>query len=153
LTLAWRICRRPFADLSGEGARRIGGRWNSPGRPVVYASEDAALAVLEVRVHLDLDSSLLPADYVLMAIDLDDLLVERLDGFPADTVAFGDAWLASLRSPVLSVPSAIVSESRDLLLNVAHSDAQRARIVSLRSFSFDERLWRAGAGKPTALNR
>ena len=153
MTLAWRICRRPFADLSGEGARLIGGRWNSPGRGVVYASNDAALAVLEVRVHLDLDFSLLPADYVLMTIDLDDLLVERLDVLPADTVAFGDAWLASWRSPVLSVPSAIVPESRDLLLNVAHPDAQRARIASIRSFSFDDRLWRAGAAKPTALNR
>jgi RES domain-containing protein len=153
LTLAWRLCRRPFADLSGEGARLVGGRWNSPGRLVVYASEDAALAVLEVRVHLDLDFSLLPADYALMAIDLDELLLERLDACPADTVAFGDAWLASRRSPVLSVPSAIVPESRDLLLNVAHPDAQRARIASIRSFSFDERLWRAGAGKPTAFNR
>jgi RES domain-containing protein len=153
LTLAWRICRRPFADLSGEGARRIGGRWNSPARPVVTASEDAALAVLEVRVHLDLDLSLLPADYVLMAIDFDDLLVERPDGLRADTVAFGDTWLATLRSPVLSVPSAIVPESRDLLLNVAHPDAERARIASIRSLSFDERLWHAGAGAPTAFNR
>lgn len=140
--LAWRICRRPFADLLREGARLIGGRWNSPGRPVVYASEDAALAVLEVRIHLDLDFSLLPADYVLIAIDLDELTVECVDGFPPDTVAFGDDWLASRRSPVLSAPSAIVRESRNLILNVAHPDAGRASIASIRSFVFDERLWR-----------
>ena len=40
----WRLCRRPFADLSGDGARLYGGRWNSPGRPMVYAAESAALA-------------------------------------------------------------------------------------------------------------
>ena len=143
MTTAWRICRRPFADLSGEGARLYGGRWNSPGRPVVYAAEAAALAVLEVRVHLDLDWSLLPADYVLMAIDLSSLAIESLEEAPDDPVAYGDAWLASRRSPVLGVPSVLVRESRNLLVNVAHPEASRASIASIRSFSFDERLWRA----------
>jgi len=61
--LAWRLCRRPHADLSGEGARRLGGRWNSPGRPLIYLAEHPALAALEVRLHLDLPFDLLPADY------------------------------------------------------------------------------------------
>jgi RES domain-containing protein len=143
LTTAWRICRRPFADLSGEGARLYGGRWNSPGRPVVYAAEAAALAVLEVRVHLDLDWSLLPADYVLMAIDLSSLAIESLEEARDDPVAYGDAWLESRRSAVLGVPSVLVRESRNLLVNVAHPEASRASIASIRSFSFDERLWRA----------
>jgi RES domain-containing protein len=143
LTTAWRICRRPFADLSGEGARLYGGRWNSPGRPVVYAAEAAALAVLEVRVHLDLDWSLLPADYVLIAIDLSSLAIESLEEAPDDPVAYGDAWLESRRSAVLSVPSVLVRESRNLLVNVAHPEASRASIASIRSFSFDKRLWRA----------
>ena len=142
MTTAWRICRRPFADLSGEGARLYGGRWNSPGRPVVYAAEAAALAVLEVRVHLDLDWSLLPADYVLMAIDLNSLPIEILEEAPDDPVAYGDAWLESRRSAVLGVPSVLVRESRNLLVNVAHPEASRASIASIRSFSFDERLWR-----------
>jgi RES domain-containing protein len=142
LTAAWRICRRPFADLSGEGARLYGGRWNSPGHAVVYAAEAAALAVLEVRVHLDLDWSLLPLDYVLMAIDLDALATESLEDPPADPAAFGDAWLASRRSPALGVPSVLVRESRNLLINVAHPEAGRAMIASIRPFSFDERLWR-----------
>jgi hypothetical protein len=68
---------------------------------------------------------------------------ERADAFPADTVAFGDPWLASHRSALLSVPSVIVPESRSLLLNVAHPDAARAGIASIRPFGFDERLWRS----------
>ena len=142
MTTAWRICRRPFADLSGDGARLYGGRWNSPGRAVVYAAEAAALAVLEVRVHLDLDWSLLPADYVLMAIELDSLTIESLAEMPDDPVGFGDAWLESRRSAVLAVPSILVPESRNLLLNVAHPESSKATIASIRPFAFDERLWR-----------
>jgi RES domain-containing protein len=106
---------------------------------VVCAAEAAALAVLEVRVQLDLDWSLLPADYVLVAIDLDAMAIENLEDAPADPAAFGDAWLASHRAPVLRVPSALVRESRNLLINVAHPEASKAMIASIRPFSFDER--------------
>ena len=141
MTTTWRICRRPFADLSGEGARLYGGRWNFPGRPVVYAAEAAALAVLEVRVHLDLDWSLLPVDYVLMAIDLSSLAIESLEEAPDDPVAYGDAWLESRRSAVLGVPSflsarAAISSSTSLI-----PESSKATIASIRPFAFDERLW------------
>jgi RES domain-containing protein len=65
----WRLTRLPYADLSGAGAERLGGRWTSPRIPVVYAATDAALAALEVRANLDLDFTLLPDDYVLLGID------------------------------------------------------------------------------------
>jgi RES domain-containing protein len=139
--LAWRLAQEPYADLSGEGARRYGGRWNTPGRPLVYMAEAAAVAVLEVRVHLDLPPELLPDDYVLVTIDLADLSIETLDAMPDAPRAFGDIWLEQLRSPILYVPPAIVPESRNLLLNTAHPDAGRARIVGKRRFAFDRRLW------------
>ena len=138
---AWRLCRRPFADLSGEGARRHGGRWNSPGQAMVYAASSAALAVLEVRVHLDLPFDLLPADYVLTEIDLGGLDVESVATIPADPAAFGDAWLAERRTPLLRVPSLIVPESANLLLNPAHPQAPAATVVGVRDFAFDRRLW------------
>ena len=102
MTLVRRVCRRPFADLSGEGARLYGGRWNSPGRPLVCAAETAALPVLEVRVHLDLDWDVLPDDDVPMAIDLgqgqggDEQVVVRLLRHPAISGADGaglTTWL------------------------------------------------------------
>ena len=99
--LAWRLCRAPYADLLGDGARRFGGRWNSPGWPVVYAASNPALAVLEVRVHLDLPPELLPDDYVLVTIDLGDLSVEDLAQMPAAPRTFGDTWLQEQRTPVL----------------------------------------------------
>jgi RES domain-containing protein len=139
--LAWRVCRATFADLTGEGARRYGGRWNLPGRPVVYAASNAALAVLEVRVHLDLPPDLLPDDYVLLTIDLGDLATEAVASMSDDPAALGDTWLQEQYSPVLQVPSLIVPESPNLLLNPAHPDAARARIVARRRYAFDRRLW------------
>ncbi|MEO3470995.1 RES family NAD+ phosphorylase [Roseomonas sp. CAU 1739] len=137
---AWRLCRRPFADLSGEGARRFGGRWNSPGRAMVYAADHPALAVLEVRVHLDLPAELLPADYVLMRLALPDP-VETLPALPVDPRAAGDAWLAEARAPVLRVPSVLVPAASNLLLNPAHPAAASARIDAIDAFAFDPRLW------------
>jgi RES domain-containing protein len=141
MVLAWRLCRAPFADLTGEGARRFGGRWNRPGQPIVYAASSAALAVLEVRVHLDLPPDLLPNDYLLLTIDLRDLAIEEVDTVPEHPAAFGDAWLREGRSPVLQVPSLIVPESPNLLFNPAHPDAARANIIARRRFVFDQRLW------------
>lgn len=139
--LAWRLCREPFADLNGEGARRYGGRWNSPGRAMVYAASSAALAVLEVRVHLDLPPELLPPDYVLVTIDLGDAAIEVCDDLPQAPHAFGDRWLSESRTPVLQVPSLIVPECTNLLINPAHPTAHQINSLHSRRFTFDRRLW------------
>ncbi|WP_428490060.1 RES family NAD+ phosphorylase [Rhodopila sp.] len=91
--LAWRLCRRAHADLSGEGARRFGGRWNSVGRPLVYLAEHPALAALEVRVHFDLPFELLPVDFVLMQVVVPDG-PDRMFASGADSVEVGNTWLA-----------------------------------------------------------
>jgi RES domain-containing protein len=93
-------------------------------------------------VHLDLPLELLPDDYVLLAIELDDVAIEELTRVPADSASFGDSWLAEQRSPVLQVPSVIVPESPNLLLNPAHPALVQARIIRRRRFAFDRRLWR-----------
>jgi RES domain-containing protein len=142
--LAWRLCRAPYADLSGEGGRQYGGRWNTPGQPVVYTATDPALAVLEVRVHLDLPPGLLPDDFVLLGIEFRDMTIEEVTNIPGEPAAFGDAWLRERRTAVLRVPSIIVPESQNLLFNPAHPHATCAAIISSRPFSFDRRLWRSG---------
>jgi RES domain-containing protein len=138
----WRLCRRPHADLTGEGARRFGGRWNSPGRPVVYLAEHPALAAIEVRVHLDLPFELLPDDFVLMRVALPDGLAISVDTIPPDTSAAGDAWLTETRSAALRVPSVLIPAAWNVLLNPRHQDAARATIVAVEPFRFDPRLWR-----------
>jgi RES domain-containing protein len=139
--LAWRLCREPYADLRGEGARLYGGRCNSPGQPLVYAASTAALAVLEIRVHLDLPPELLPDDYVLVTIDVGDSAVEEVAFMPADQRAFGGTWIREQRTPVLRIPSVIVPENKNVLVNPGHPAAAGAQIVEKRRFEFDRRLW------------
>lgn len=144
--------RQPFADLSGTGARLYGGRWNSPGRPMVYLAADAALAVLEVRVHLDLPPDLLPPDYVLANVDFtslgepdeSDIFLEHGPTEPLTLLQSrkaGDAWLNEQRSLLLRVPSVIVPESANLLLNPVHPLAAKLPSISFRPFAFDSRLF------------
>jgi RES domain-containing protein len=144
--IAWRLCRRLHADLDGEGARRFGGRWNSPGRPVVYLAEHPALAVLEVRVHLDLPLELLPADYVLMQVAMPEAEIAPGD-FPADTIALGNAWLTEARSPAWRVASILVPHAWNILLNPHHPGSVQAEIQSIEPFRFDPRLWRPLSGE------
>jgi RES domain-containing protein len=137
---AWRICRRPFADLSGEGAQLVGGRWNRRGTAVVYLAEHPALAVLEVLVHLDLPPELLPEDYMLLRAELP-FRAEDPDltqAYNPETV--GNAWLRTGEHPLLRVPSVLVPRSYNLLLNPAHRTAPRAKILAVEPFVFDPRF-------------
>ena len=141
---AWRLCRAPYAALDGEGAARYGGRWNSPGRPVVYLAEHPALALVEVLVHLDLAPESLPDDYVMLRAALpDDPPPEQAGQEEASPREVGDAWLARRAAPVLRVPSVIVPQAANLLFNPVHPAAQAARIVAVEPFRFDPRLLRA----------
>ncbi len=139
-------------DLDGRGAELSGGRWNSPGRPVVYASTSIALACLETLVHFNAGG--LPLNRVLVRIDMpDDLWVQRQaldvadlpagwDAVPAGPVsaAVGDAWLDALASPLNLVPSAIVPEEFNVLLNPRHDSASRVTAVVVRPWLYDGRL-------------
>src|SRR5262249_39067491 len=140
LITAWRLCRRRHVDLTGEGARLWGGRWNRPGRPVVYLAEHPALTVLEVRVHLDLPLDLLPDDYVLARVRLPDEPPVAID-MGSDPVTVGEAWLRDLTTAVLRVPSVLVPHAWNLLLNPRHQRASDAAVTELTPFRFDPRLW------------
>lgn len=145
----WRIGSSRYDPLDGEGARRVGGRWNSPGRPVVYAAASAALAVLEKLVWVDVED--VPNDLLLFEIAVpDEVCVEHIapkalpsrwtePGSPA-CAEIGDAWLARGTSVALTVPSAVLPEERNVLLNPAHAAATRLRVAEQRPFRFDLRL-------------
>lgn len=139
----WRLSRRPFATLDGRGAERYGGRWNRPGRAMVYAAVDAALAVLEVRVHLDLPFELLPDDYVLAELDTGNASVEE-GPMPAEAekcAEFGDRWLRERRTTLLLVPSVIVPQSNNVLINPQHPASGQVQVERLHRWRFDSRLF------------
>lgn len=78
---------------------------------------------------------------MLTQIDCGDVARDRIETLPSDPRTTGDSWLASSATALLEVPSFIVPESSNVLVNPAHVDAQTIRIVSVRHFAFDERLW------------
>ena len=147
---AFRLCRSNYPTYDGEGARRVGGRWNSKGTRVLYMSENRSLSVLEILVHL---SSSLPDKYVLGAADIpDDIPIEKVnpDDLPENwltlnpreqlaTRRLGDEWVERRQSATLAVPSVIVGEL-NYLLNPAHPDFERISFAEPVSFRFDIRL-------------
>lgn len=141
-----RLAKAAFRALDGEGARLYGGRWNAPGRPMVYAAASPSLAVLEVLVHLDLPPELLPDDYRLLEIDIpDDAPVERLEHTPPDAagcLALGEAFLDRGRALVLLAPSVVVPQELNALVNVRHPDMARVKVIRDAAFRLDPRLMR-----------
>jgi RES domain-containing protein len=143
---AWRLASGRYSPLTGEGARLVGGRWNSPGRPLVYASESLALCLAECLVHLP---ARLPPDYIafkvaipedsLGSIDVE-MLSHQWEFDISITRAIGDEWLTGAKTVALTVPSAIVPESRNLLLDPSHPRFAEVHVLEQQPFRFDPRL-------------
>ncbi|HEY2709537.1 MAG TPA: RES family NAD+ phosphorylase [Caulobacteraceae bacterium] len=145
--IVFRLAKAAFTALDGEGARLYGGRWNSVGRPMIYSSAGPSLAVLEIIVHLDLPLELIPDDYRLLTIAIpDDAPVERLEILPTDPTpcaALGDGFLDRNQALTLSVPSVVVPQDRNVLINVRHPAMAAVQIVGDEPFGFDPRLFGA----------
>jgi RES domain-containing protein len=148
--ILWRISNH--LSLGGDGALRASGRWHTRGRRVVYCAQSPAAALLEILVHFEIEVEDLPARYRLLKLEApDDLPIEHvlLADLPEEwikktevTRAMGDRWLEANRSPLLIVPSAVVSETFNVRLNPRHREARRATIVQVTEQAIDPRLVR-----------
>lgn len=147
----WRIVPQHRAKnaFDGEGARLFGGRWNSRGTRMVYCSESRALAALETLVHLTPEN--IDRRLQLLGIAIDPDLIEvwparklpvhwREPMVSAANKKLGDDWIRSGRSAVLQIPSVIIPEENNFLLNPAHPALAHSRITQTADFSFDGRL-------------
>ena len=145
----YRLCRAAHRALDGEGALRVGGRWNNPGHAAVYTSATLSLAALEYLAHIE--PALAPTDLVALTIEVPDRLIERLQAskLPADwhripehpwCKAYGDHWLVQRQSLGLLVPSAIIPQEQNLILNPRHPRFDQVKVVGERAFGFDPRL-------------
>jgi len=148
----YRLVAPRWADgaFSGEGARKYGGRWNSPGRPVVYLGESRALTALELLVHLTTPLSR-SKSYRMIEVHIP---TASISDYPAsilpedwrdhppgkNTMEIGDDWLQAASQLALRVPSTIVPEETNLLLNPQHPDFANIRISPPSVFSFAPRL-------------
>lgn len=143
----WRISN--YLSLSGEGGLHFSARWHTAGRRVVYLAESPAGAMIEVLVHLELDEADWPRSYRLLQAEYPDgVAVETLKPATAkswktslaSTRKLGDEWLRSGRSALARVPSAILPETWNVLLNPDHPDAKRVRILRTLRAEYDRRL-------------
>ncbi len=148
---AWRIVKTKYLStaFTGEGASLEGGRWNSPGVRVVYTSSSPSLALLEILVNLE---SIVPLPaYSLFRVEFDEALVEHLpqDALPSnwlqypppgETQRIGDLWIAENRSCVLAVPSTVVTQDTNYMLNPMHPAFGTISISPPTQFSMDPRL-------------
>ena len=149
----YRIAKRELVkDLTGTGAKLYGGRWNHRGTAVLYASETRALAVLEFLVHVSLSNA--PRGLMIATLEIPDNIVaeeaprESLprgwrDYPPPKQVAdLGTQWAKSGKSLLLRVPSAVVEQEYNILINPLHSDMEKVVSVRVEAFEFDKRLVR-----------
>ncbi len=142
-------------DLTGKGAEITGGRWNRKGTALLYTATSRALACLETFVHLNAGG--LPLNRYLVAIDIDDNLWSAMkvetpttlpvgwDAEPASltSIDVGTAWARASTALLLSVPSVIVPEEANILINTRHPDVARIRATKLRKWLYDPRLLRS----------
>jgi RES domain-containing protein len=148
--VVWRIARRPHAlDRIGAGARQHGGRWNRPGTAVIYAGGTIAIAALERVVHL---AGIVPPDLALVRVELPDGhsaekpgladLPKDWDLVPAGpgSMDFGTAWAREHRSLVLYVPSVLVREESNAVLNPGHPEFAAVKMSIERDFHYDPRM-------------
>jgi len=148
----YRLSRKKYAnELSGKGAAISGNRWNSKGTEIIYTAESRALAMAEVMVHLSL--SILPADYMMLEVDIPDeigikeIAIEDLEeGWNSHppltyTQKIGDHFIRENVHPILKVPSAVVPGDHNYLIHPHHSESKEIKISNTWPFPFDERLF------------
>ncbi len=146
----WRIVPENRAEnaFGGEGARLFGGRWNSAGVALVYGSQHKSLAALELLVHFN---PITPNRFKVFHFQFPDSLIEtvslrslpkdwRQEPPPPSAQHFGNIWARGLSSAVLAIPSVIIPEEVNYLLNPAHPDFKKITIGKPEEFSFDSRL-------------
>lgn len=154
MTRLYRISKTKYAnDISGDGARIAGGRWNLKGTPIIYTADSIALATLESLVHFPLN--LMPKNISVAIFELpDNLEVENVDlsKIPKDWKSYpppiklgriGSNWALQQRTVALKAPSVVIPEGEcwNYLLNPYHPDFNKILIVETRPYEFDPRLY------------
>lgn len=150
--IVFRLSKLQYAnDLTGRGAEKAGGRWNSKGTAVVYTGESRALCTTEIAVHTPLGN--IPLDYVIVALDIPNTVAiqeVKTNELPADwksiphshsTQEIGDTFVSDGKFAVLKVPSAVVQGEYNYILNPMHKDFKKIKIKLTEPFDFDERLF------------
>jgi RES domain-containing protein len=146
----WRISNH--AELDGRGGLLASARWHTQGRAIVYLAASPAGALVEVLVNLELDAGRLPGSYTMLKAEApDDIRIMRVElaslpenwaGDLSISRGRGDEWLAGRESALLEVPSAILPDTFNVLLNPHHEDAGRIQVLWQRAYPYDRRFFK-----------
>ena len=158
MRVLYRISRAKYArDLSGAGARLAGGRWNHKGTPMIYTAASRSLAALEALVHMSQADFLIQRKIVLIeiprtivpqAID-ESALPKNWRRYPPsfNLADIGTQWAVNMKNLLLQVPSAVVPDEFNILINPAHPDMKYVTVAGIEDFKFDKRLYPSGKTK------
>ncbi len=149
--LLYRVCRSKYkSDLSGNGAKIHGGRWNSPGIAAVYTSSHKSLAVLESLVHTP--PAILRNDFMIITLEVQGrvpVTIFRLQDLPDNwsqypappvLVKTGDRWLKNMKSLLLKVPSVIIPSEYNYVINPVHLQITKVKIIAEEKLALDARI-------------
>jgi RES domain-containing protein len=146
----YRIQKAKYAaDISGVGSTLVSGRWHQAGKsPILYTSNNVSLAILECVVHLP--SAVKPPDLLLLTLQIPDAAIVNVAeadlpenwnkrGYHDNVQRWGTAWLLSLTSLAIVVPS-VASSDYNTLINPSHPDFDSVEIIDSRHVTLDDRL-------------
>ena len=147
--LVYRIGDERFTLFDGRGAMLIGGRWNSPGNPVIYASLSQAGAMLEVLAHTSIGKLPIYSKMIVIQIpatlSIETIVPNALPQWDHLNMKvsqeFGDAWIKSQRSVALIIPSVIASHDQNIMINQMHPDFSKITASEPESLQWDQRLF------------
>jgi RES domain-containing protein len=150
----WRLVRRSFCPapasaFTGDGAAIAGGRWNRKGTRVAYASSSRSLAILEILATIDRADA--PTDYAFASATMEEADVAQLPSLPSDwrsavrcaaTTEIGERFVADATALALAVPSVIVPQESNYVINPLHRQFGAITISkAFEPFAFDERIF------------
>lgn len=146
--IIYRLATGPYAtDISGTGSRLYGGRWNPPGLAALYTSEFISLAILEILVRAS--KTTIPPSYTLISLEMEDAKIHEIqlkklkEGWQSDlkySMGIGEDFLGQQECFCLKVPSAIVPQEHNFVLNPLHPDFKKVKIIRTELLELDKRL-------------
>lgn len=149
----FRIAKTQYIDdMSGEGARLYGGRWNKAGDALLYFSQNLSLCLLEIIVHVDYAE--LPLDYSFIEAEIPENAIKTIKSIDfiepkwstekavAQLQMLGSSWLKKKESLAMKVPSAVLNQENNILINPSHEDFSKLKIIKTGKMDFDPRLLR-----------
>lgn len=149
--IVFRLTKEKYKnDLNGKGAEINGGRWNSKGLKVIYTAESRALCTTEIAVHTPL--GIVPTNYYLQSIEVPNLKMWKISpktlkkdwrNFPHEvsTKIVGDKFIEENKFLIMRVPSAVIQDEYNYLINPNHKSFSRVKLLKVEEFKFDKRLF------------